>query len=88
MFYLLLPDIALKIVFDVELESLNTRTRNLLNKDLFEIKLKPCDLRDSIVNNSKHNTAISNNSEILQSINKSGNLMTGKLILNSNNCTI
>ena len=73
---------------DVELESLKTRTKHLLKEDLIEVKLKPYDLHDSIVNIPKHNKPISSNSELSQNIEKSGNLMKGKLLLNCNNSTI
>ena len=55
---------------------------------MIEIKLKRNDLHDCIVNISKHNKAISNNSELLQYIDKSGKLMTGKLVLNCKNYAI
>ena len=77
----------MKLILDVVKESLKTRTKNLLNEDLIEIKLEPNDLHDSIENISEHNKTISNNSELLQNIDKSGNLMTGKLFLSCNDFT-
>ena len=59
-------------------DTLNTSNKSLFNEDFIEVKLEPNDLHDSIVNISKHNKTISNNSELSQNIDKSGNLMTGK----------
>ena len=69
-------------------ESLETRTKQLFNDDLIEVKVEPNDLHDSIVNISKHNKTISNNSELSQNIDKCGNLMKGKLFFNCDSSTI
>ena len=70
------------------LKTSNTETTTLINKNSIEVKVESYDLHDSIVNISKHNKTISNSSELLQNIDKSRNLITGRVFLKSNNSTI
>ena len=84
---MLLLDFKLKFVLDVINNSLKTSNTNLMNGNLIEVNAEPYDLHESIVNISKHNKTISNNSELSQNIDKSDNLMKSKLLLNCNNST-
>ena len=87
-FVLVIPFVKLQPVLDVEKESFKTRTNNLLNRSLIEVKLESYDLHDSMVNNSKQNKTFSSNSQLLRNIDTFGNLVTGKLFLNFNDSTI
>ena len=69
-------------------DSLNTYNNDSMNEGLIEVKVEPYDLHDCIGNISRHNKTITNNSELSHNIEKSGNLMTGKLFLNCNNSII
>ena len=62
----------------MEQESLTTRSKNLLNKDLMEVKLEPHDLHDTIVNISAQTEATSDSFELSQNIDKSCKNKTGK----------
>ena len=74
---LVLSHVKVKLVLDVVKDSSKTSNKDSMNEDLIEVKVEPYDLHDSTVNISRHNIAISNNSDLLQNIDKSDNLMTG-----------
>ena len=78
----------MKLCLDVVMDSIKTSNKDSLNEDLIEVKVEPNDLHDPIVNISKHNKTITNNSELSLNIEKSDNLMRGKLLFNCNNPTI
>ena len=67
----MLRDVKLKFFLELVKQTSNTRTNNLLNKDVTEIKLEPDDFQESIVNISEQTEVTSDSSELSQIIDKS-----------------
>ena len=58
-------------------DSFKNNTKRFLNKDFIEVDVEPNYLHESIAYISQHNKTISNNSQLLQNIDKSDNIITG-----------